>query len=75
VSRSVWIYFVMLVPMTALIIGLWRQFDKSSTYVPEENYRVSEERLNKLEAGIMEGIRSRTGARVRTWNIMEGPKW
>ncbi|CAN8095523.1 unnamed protein product [Discula destructiva] len=74
VSKSLWIYFIITLPLTGVIVGLWYIFDqrhakKIVTEVTEidddgrpETEEEKEGRL--LEARIMRNIRRRTGVRV-----------
>ncbi|ORY71048.1 uncharacterized protein BCR38DRAFT_415789 [Pseudomassariella vexata] len=61
-----WIYFVIAVPLTALIVGAWWMYDKRPDNGVDEDVNEAEKYLDRLEAQIMEGIRTKTGARVRT---------
>jgi hypothetical protein len=67
VSTSLWIYFVIMVPLTVLIVGTWWMFDQRSVANFEEDAKEAEAHMVKLEARIMEGIRRKTGAKVVTW--------
>ncbi|KAM7214527.1 putative Mg2+ transporter-like zinc transport protein [Rhypophila decipiens] len=64
VSPRLYIFFVIVVPLTIIIIAVWRKFDQQST--AEADTEVSDNEMNKLEERIMEAIRDRTGARVTT---------
>ncbi|KAM7184264.1 putative Mg2+ transporter-like zinc transport protein [Rhypophila sp. PSN 637] len=64
VSPRLYIFFVIVVPLTIIIIVVWRKFDQQST--AEADTEVSDMEMNKLEERIMEAIRDRTGARVTT---------
>ncbi|KAK4215146.1 hypothetical protein QBC37DRAFT_419732 [Rhypophila decipiens] len=64
VSPRLYIFFVIVVPLTFIIIVVWRKFDQQST--AEADTEVSDNEMNKLEERIMEAIRDRTGARVTT---------
>ncbi len=67
VSSLFWIYFVLMVPLTAAIVGAWWTFDKRSQHGTKADSGAAErEALNELENSIMEDIRRRTGARVGT---------
>ena len=70
VSESLWIYFVLMIPLTIIVVGSWWFLDRRTVHANEvdEDEDVAEEHMNKLEAQIMARIRKRTGARL-TWNI------
>jgi len=63
----VWIYFVISIPLTVLIVGTWWSVDRRR--LEQAGAEVSDEEMNRLEGRIMKAIRSRTGARV----MSEGP--
>lgn len=74
VSKSLWIYFVLTLPLTALLVGIWRTFDQRQARHTndvhdagdeEEKPETEEEKESRLlEARIMRNIRRRTGVRV-----------
>lgn len=71
VSRSLWIYFVLAVPITVMVLGGWRAFDKMyrrKSERDEEDEKLETQEAKELEARIMRNIRRRTGIRVaETW--------
>lgn len=75
ISNSLWIYFVLTVPLTVLVVWIWWGVDKrmvrrlgTSIGGSEEDYEGAEEHLNRLEGQILEKIRVRTGAKL-TWTV------
>ncbi|KAI0595451.1 hypothetical protein F4775DRAFT_585507 [Biscogniauxia sp. FL1348] len=61
VSKSLWLYFAITVPLTLLIVGGWWQLDRIlGTKEPADNHG-EEMDMEKLEDTIMQGIRKRTG--------------
>ncbi|KAK8132129.1 hypothetical protein PG999_000302 [Apiospora kogelbergensis] len=75
ISNSLWIYFVLTIPLTVLVVWIWWGVDKrmvhrlgTSIGGSEEDYEGAEEHLNRLEGQILEKIRVRTGAKL-TWTV------
>ncbi|KAI1341422.1 hypothetical protein F5Y15DRAFT_431189 [Xylariaceae sp. FL0016] len=66
VSKSVWIYFVLVIPLTVLIFGCWWKIDQIYGKQAEDNEDEDEVLMNKLEDRILIGLSRRTGARVGT---------
>ncbi|KAK8122930.1 hypothetical protein PG984_011600 [Apiospora sp. TS-2023a] len=85
VSRSLWIYIVLTVPLTGLVVLIWWWIDQrmarrfSSGFGvglvvdedgKEDEDNGAEEHLNRLEGQILERIRHRTGAHLtRTFTL------
>lgn len=71
VSESLWIYFVLTIPLTIVVVGIWWYLDRymknqdSSDVTPKK--RNPRDHLNDLEGQIMGRLAATTGARV-TWN-------
>lgn len=72
ISRSIWIYFVLAVPITVLVLGGWRAFDKRyrrKDERDEEDEKLEKQEARELGARIMRNIRRRTGIKVaKTWS-------
>lgn len=66
VSKRLWIYFVLMVPVTVLVLGFWLVFDKRSKNVTESDVDEAKTRMQALESRITERIRDRIGARIKT---------
>lgn len=80
VSRSLWIYFVLMISSTAAVVAICWFLDHRTVRVKEEiedtenvhepeedkNDEEAEDHMNRLETQIMARIRKRTGA---TWKI------
>lgn len=62
VSPRIWIYFVISVPLTVIIVGAWWTVDQRR--LAQAHIDVSDDEMSRLEGRIMKTIRSRTGARV-----------
>ncbi|KAK8071834.1 hypothetical protein PG996_005182, partial [Apiospora saccharicola] len=85
VSRSLWIYIVLTVPLTGLVVLIWWWIDQrmarrfstgfGAGLVADEDGKEdedngAEEHLNRLEGQILERIRHRTGAHLtRTFTL------
>ncbi|RYP67477.1 hypothetical protein DL770_008618 [Monosporascus sp. CRB-9-2] len=65
-SRRIWIYFVIMVPLTLLTLGTWWKFNRISVEVEKEDVRDIERRVHTLEDRVMKRIRRRTGFGIRT---------
>lgn len=66
VSRSLWIYFIMAVPLTIVVVGIWFMMDRRTKPEVQEEPEVAETRLFEIEARVIERLRRMTRARVRT---------
>ncbi|KAB5523057.1 hypothetical protein GE09DRAFT_976810 [Coniochaeta sp. 2T2.1] len=68
VSPQLWIYFVITIPVTLIIVVVWRVWDKRR----EKKYEAEDEDLEvgieNMEAKIMSNMRKRTMSKVRTWD-------
>lgn len=74
VSSSLWIYFVLTLPLTILVVGAWWKIDQrkarkaavaDSREDDEERMESEEEKESRLlESRIMRNIRRRTGIKV-----------
>lgn len=76
VSESLWIYFVLTIPLTVIVVGIWWYLDRymkdQDAKDQESSDQLSKKRnprdhLNDLEGQIMGRLAATTGARV-TWN-------
>ncbi|KAI8634479.1 hypothetical protein F5Y19DRAFT_461836 [Xylariaceae sp. FL1651] len=68
-SSSIWLYFVLMVPLTVVFVGGWWRFDQARCKnVDEEEENEDEMRMRELENHIMKALQKRTGARF-SWNI------
>ncbi|KAK4186852.1 hypothetical protein QBC35DRAFT_253811 [Podospora australis] len=69
VSPDLWIYFVITIPLTLLIVLIWRLWDKRR----EKNFAREdadiEEGIEEMEQQIMAAMRKRTLSKVRTWGV------
>lgn len=82
VSESLWIYFVVTLPLTAAIIGAWYVYDQRISRIASEKdiaadegraEKAEQEENMRFEARIMRNIRRRTGIKVADSTLPERP--
>lgn len=82
VSPSLWIYFVITVPLTAAIVGLWCAYDQRIGRIAREKdiaadegraEKAEQEENMRFEARIMRNIRRRTGIKVADGALPQPP--
>ncbi|OIW24940.1 hypothetical protein CONLIGDRAFT_690602 [Coniochaeta ligniaria NRRL 30616] len=61
VSTSAWIYFVVSMPLTALIVGAWWKFDRHSNKANRQDWHDIEAGMDVITARAMRSVQSRTG--------------
>ncbi|KAB5523098.1 hypothetical protein GE09DRAFT_977065 [Coniochaeta sp. 2T2.1] len=61
VSTGVWIYFVVSMPLTAVIVGAWWKFDRHSNKVNKQEWDDIEAGMNMITAQAMRSVQTRTG--------------
>ncbi|KAK5629299.1 hypothetical protein RRF57_005014 [Xylaria bambusicola] len=67
-SSSVWLYFVLMIPLTMFFVGVWWRFDQvRCKKVDEEEEPGDEMNMQALEYHIIQELQKRTGARL-SWN-------
>lgn len=69
VSPQIWIYFVIAIPLTLIIVFVWRLWDKRREKHYAEEDMDLEAGIEKMEAQIMSNMRKRTMSKVRTWDL------
>jgi hypothetical protein len=69
VDERLWIYFVIAVPLTAVIVGAWWMLDQRSVHGTEDDQKEAKAWIDKLESQIMTEIREKTGAHLRTMSL------
>jgi hypothetical protein len=67
VSPLLWVYFVITIPITLMIVLLWRWWDKRREVQYAAEDADIEAGIEKMEAQIMATMRKRTLSKVRTW--------
>jgi len=68
VSPDLWIYFVITVPITIIIVLVWRFWDRRREMKFEKEDADLEEGIEHMEQQIMAAMRKRTLSKVRTWD-------
>jgi hypothetical protein len=68
VAPTLWIYFVITIPLTLLIVLIWRVWDKRREKKFEAEDEDLEVGIENMEARIMSNMRKRTMSKVRTWD-------
>ncbi|EFX00464.1 hypothetical protein CMQ_7466 [Grosmannia clavigera kw1407] len=66
VSGRLWIYFVVGIPLTAVIVGLWYFFDRRSQAKFQHDFEMIETEMYKLEGRVAEDIFKKRKVRVLT---------
>ncbi|KAK4198187.1 hypothetical protein QBC40DRAFT_284259 [Triangularia verruculosa] len=69
VSPQLWIYFVITVPLTLLIVLIWRVWDRRRDKKYETEDADIEKGIEAMEQQIMTAMRKRTLSKVRTWDV------
>lgn len=72
VSKALWLFFVITVPVTLIIVFSWVYWDRRREKLYHEQDEGLEEGILALENQIMMSMRKRTMSKQRTWNM--GPK-
>jgi hypothetical protein len=68
-SRNLWLYFVLMVPLTVFFVGIWWRVDQArGKQIDEEDEDADIANMQALEDHIMRDIQKRTGARL-SWKI------
>jgi hypothetical protein len=72
VSSQFWIYWVVTIPMTIVIVMIWYVWEKRR----EKRYQVEDNELEKgvetMELQIQSAMRKRTMSKVTTWDTKHG---
>lgn len=76
VSKDLWIYFVITIPLTLMIVLFWRWWDRRRERRYEREDADIEAGIEKMEQVIMENMRKRTMNKARTWGTdPRSPTW
>ena len=68
-ASSIWVYFAITVPITIVIVVIWRVWDRTRERQYAEEDVDLEAGIEKMEQQIMAMMRKRTLSKVRTWNL------
>ncbi|KAL2134236.1 hypothetical protein VTI74DRAFT_741 [Chaetomium olivicolor] len=69
VSPLLWIYFAITIPLTLVIVVLWRWWDKRREVRYAKEDADIEAGIDRMEQEIMAKMRKRTMSTVRTWDV------
>ncbi|KAL2271696.1 hypothetical protein VTJ83DRAFT_1067 [Remersonia thermophila] len=69
VSPLIWIYFAITVPLTVVIVLIWRWWDRRREARYKKEDADIEAGIDKMEARIMAAMRMRTLSKMRTWDV------
>ena len=70
VSSDLWIYFIVTIPITAVILLAWMWFDRRRERKYKQDDEDLEKNIEKMEKDIMFHLRKRTMSKVHTWNTV-----
>jgi len=70
VSPHLWIYFVVAMPVTAIVVGLWWRWDRVQNRRFSHESEDLEKAIDQMEAQIMSTMRQRTTSSQRPWTGM-----
>lgn len=66
VSQQLWIYFVIMVPLTIGVVGAWSYMDRRMKPVIQEDPEQAENRLLEIETRVINRLQKRTLTRFGT---------
>ncbi|KAL1844977.1 hypothetical protein VTK73DRAFT_1394 [Phialemonium thermophilum] len=69
VSPLIWIYFAITIPITLVIVIVWRWWDRRREAKYAEEDVDLEAGIEAMEAQIMSNMRKRTMSKIRTWDV------
>lgn len=76
VSKDLWIYFVIAIPMTLVVVLIWHLWDRRRERRYQREDADIEAGIEKMEQIIMENMRKRTMNKARTWGTdPRSPTW
>jgi hypothetical protein len=73
VSSQLWIYFVISIPVTAIIVAIWLWFDRRREAKFAREDADLELNIVKMENDIMAMMRRKTMSKASTWNTISPP--
>ncbi|PMB69586.1 hypothetical protein BM221_004230 [Beauveria bassiana] len=73
ISDKLWIYFLLTIPITAAIVGIWIWYDKRKEAQYAQDDEDLEKDITKMELDIMMNLRKRTMSKNHTWNTISPP--
>ncbi|OAA73871.1 Mg2+ transporter protein, CorA-like/Zinc transport protein ZntB [Cordyceps fumosorosea ARSEF 2679] len=73
ISDKLWVYFLLTIPITAAIVGIWIWYDKRKEAQYARDDEDLEKDITKMEHDIMMNLRKRTMSKNHTWNTISPP--
>jgi hypothetical protein len=70
IAPELWIYFVIAIPLTVLIVGSWLWFDRRREKRFAQEDKDLEKNITEMEVDIMAMMRKRTMSKASTWNTI-----
>ncbi|EGX97118.1 hypothetical protein CCM_01777 [Cordyceps militaris CM01] len=73
ISDKLWVYFLLTIPITGAIVGIWIWYDRRKEAQYARDDEDLEKDINKMEHDIMMNLRRRTMSKNHTWNTISPP--
>ncbi|PTB81159.1 hypothetical protein M440DRAFT_63201 [Trichoderma longibrachiatum ATCC 18648] len=73
ISNWLWVYFVITIPVTALIVGFWLWYDRRREARYANDDQKLEGDIEQMEMNILNSLRKRTMSKTHTWNSRSKP--
>lgn len=73
ISNWLWVYFVITIPLTALIVGFWLWYDRRREARYANDDQKLEGDIEQMEMNILNSLRKRTMSKTHTWNSRSKP--
>lgn len=73
ISDKLWVYFLLTIPITAAIVGIWIWYDKHKEAQYARDDEDLEKDIIKMEHDVMLNIRKKTISTRHTWNSISPP--
>ncbi|KAJ4144659.1 hypothetical protein LMH87_003534 [Akanthomyces muscarius] len=73
ISDKLWVYFLLTIPITAAIVGIWIWYDKHKEAQYARDDEDLEKDIVKMEHDVMLNIRKKTISTRHTWNSISPP--
>ncbi|EHK16673.1 uncharacterized protein TRIVIDRAFT_40355 [Trichoderma virens Gv29-8] len=68
ISNWLWVYFIITIPLTAIIVGFWLWYDRRKERRYEKDDKELEGDIEQMEMNILTSLRKRTMSKTHTWN-------
>ncbi|KAM0459465.1 hypothetical protein ACHAPV_005653 [Trichoderma viride] len=73
ISNWLWVYFIITVPLTVIIVGSWIWYDRRKEARYADDDKELEGDIEQMEVSIMKSLRRRTMSKANTWNSTISP--